>query len=116
MAATPATISDTTVAMARPGLEAALANVEASRRGVGAYLANMPMALMNLGQAGVGGTGATTSSVHGARGVGAGGLRVSVGAGAPGVVSPGGYEFSCTQRGLRLPQAPWVDPPASAAA
>jgi hypothetical protein len=46
---------DTTVAMARPGLEAALANVEASRRGVGAYLANMPMALMNLGQAGVGG-------------------------------------------------------------
>jgi hypothetical protein len=46
---------DTTVAMARPGLEAARANLEASRQGVGAYLANMPMALMNLGQAGVGG-------------------------------------------------------------
>jgi hypothetical protein len=53
--AQPNRFFDTTVAMARPGLDAALANLEASRQGVGAYLANMPMALLNLGQAGVGG-------------------------------------------------------------
>ena len=53
--AQPNRFFDTTVAMARPGLDAARANLEASRQGVGAYLANMPMALLNLGQAGVGG-------------------------------------------------------------
>jgi hypothetical protein len=52
--------------MAAPALEAARANLEASRGGVGAYLANMPMAALNFADAAArGGVGAFADLIPG---------------------------------------------------
>jgi hypothetical protein len=52
--------------MAAPALESARANLEASRGGVGPYIANMPMAALNLADAAVrGGVGAFADLVPG---------------------------------------------------
>lgn len=52
--------------MAAPALEAARANLEASRGGVGSYVANMPMAVLNLADAAArGGVGAFADLIPG---------------------------------------------------